>query len=106
MRMRWRLCVYLLLAAACSSKSLRREPASIVQTDVADAYHTKHGDFVVEGDQKAMLGRDIWIKATAGDARFFAYGFPQRIAGKSINWPDMLLAEKKAVSVRRIRTHQ
>ncbi len=103
---------FAVLLAACATKEIKdyyspdyptRGPAQAGNgapdrgTYERDAYYTNHGDHIAPGDTKAILGRDIWIKATAGDARFFAYVFPQRVAGKSINWPDMLLAEKKRV---------
>lgn len=100
---------FLVILAACASSEIKdyyspdypaRGPA---QAENAvdngpyerDAYTRNHGDHIPPGDTKAMLGRDIWIKATAGNSRFFAYVFPQRVSGKSINWPDMLLAQKK-----------
>lgn len=84
---------------ACATNSPSREPSSTTFGKIAgagnDAYYTHHGDHLVPGDQLASLGRDIWIKATAGNSRFFAYVFPQRVSGKSIDWPDMLLSKNK-----------
>ena len=81
------------LIISCTSPSPKRSLASF--SNERDAYSTNHGDTLAPGDTKAALGRDIWIKATVGNSRFFAYTFPQRISGKSINWPDFLLADKK-----------
>ena len=40
------------------------------------------------------LGRDIWFKATAGNARFHMYSIPQRVGGMGMNWAQLLGAEK------------
>src|SRR5580704_11738498 len=91
--------VIVAIAIACSSTGPKRMLASVggAGSDSSEAYYSDNGDHVAPGDALAMAGRDVWIKATAGDSRFFAYVFPQRVSGKSINWPDMLLAEKKPV---------
>lgn len=94
----------LLLAYSCASTTARSPSwfnpfGKTIEVEPYDPanYETKHGDNIAPGDKAAALGRDIWIKSTAGNDRFFAYAFRQRTTGKSINWPDMLLTGKKAV---------
>ena len=92
-----------LLVYSCSTTTARKPSwnpfAKTVEVEPYDPanYESRHGDQIAPGDKAAALGRDIWIKATAGNDRFFTYAFRQRVAGKGINWPDMLLAEKKPV---------
>ena len=44
--------------------------------------------------ESACVGRLIWYKATAGDDRFYAYTFPQRI-GVQIDWFRVLRSDQR-----------
>jgi hypothetical protein len=95
MRHLWLLLPVFLSLTACTGGAYKRSVANTNEPHNPNAYTSNHGDDLAPGDKAAELGRDIWIKSTVGNSRFFAYTFPQRVAGKSINWPDMLKAEQK-----------
>src|SRR5690349_3260718 len=79
--------------AAASAPPVQQRPtpeASIVDQDAP--YFQKCADEHLSDSE--CVGRLIWFKATAGNARFHTYGFQQRI-GVMIDWYRVLRTDQR-----------
>ncbi len=95
-KLRWALgssiLVLLSLAVACAIQPTREGTQGSSRTPSAEfGYH--HEARTLNPVEKA--GREIWYKATAGNARYHTYSLPQRVIGYRLDWFKLLNSRER-----------
>ena len=100
-----RLLLVLVSLVGCESRreqaqDLTRVPASLLDSGTrygSDSSRAYYENPEARGlhTRNEILGRDIWIKATGGNERFYGYVVGQRISDRSVNFWRVLNSEKR-----------
>jgi len=91
----------LVILAGCFQNKIKenaQEPGQRTPSSEYDSFDSPHEnglDVDPEKLKSIQLGREIWYKATAGNARFHEYTLAQRVAGYRIDWDMVLHADRR-----------